>query len=66
MSYIVACVADGKTCIEIDGVYTSMNGLRQQANYMLWKHDPDGDLEYKAYVLEIKATFNLTTAGEWE
>tara|TARA_R110000744_G_scaffold272947_1_gene385881 strand:- start:312 stop:512 length:201 start_codon:yes stop_codon:yes gene_type:complete len=66
MSYIVAVVEDGKTCIEIDGVYSSMNGLGELANYMLWKHDPDGDLEYKSYVLEIKTEFKIATAGEWE
>jgi len=56
MSYIVAVVKDGKTCIEIDGVYSKTEGLNDLAEYMLWKHDQHGDLGYKAHVLEIKQT----------
>ena len=58
MSYIVAVVKDGKTCIEIDGVYSNTEGLNDLAEYMLWKHDQHGDLGYKAHVLEIKKTFD--------
>ena len=56
MSYIVAVIKDGKTCIEIDGIYFKMQGLKDVAEYMLSKHDPDGILGYKAHVLEVKET----------
>ena len=56
MSYIVAVIKDGKTCIDIDGIYFKMRGLKDVAEYMLSKHDPDGILEYKAHVLEVKET----------
>ena len=56
MSYILAVVKDGKTCVEIDGIYFKLEGMEDLAEHMLWKHDPDGDLGYKAHVLEIKQT----------
>ena len=59
MSYIVAVTKDGKTCIEIDGVYFNTEGLSDLAEYMLSKHDQHGDLGYKAHVLEIKKTLYL-------
>lgn len=55
MSYIVAVVKDGKTCIEMNGYYNT-EWLNDLAECMLWKHDPSGDLGYKAHVLEIKQT----------
>lgn len=56
MGYIVAVIKDGKTCVEIDGIYFNENQLQSQAEFMLWKHDPDGNLGYKSHVLEIKQT----------
>ena len=57
MSYIVAVIKDGKTCVEIDGVYFKTEGLDDVAQYMLWKHDQHGKRGYKALVLEVKQTF---------
>ena len=57
MSYIVAVIKDGKTCVEIDGVYFKTEGLDDLAQYMLWKHDQHGERGYKALVLEVKQTF---------
>jgi hypothetical protein len=56
MSYIVAVIKDGKTCVEIDGVYFKTEGLDDLAQYMLWKHDQHGERGYKALVLEVKQT----------
>ena len=56
MSYIVAVIKDGRTCVEIDGVYFKTEGLDDLAQYMLWKHDQHGERGYKALVLEVKQT----------
>jgi len=57
MSYIVAVVKDGKTCIEIDGIYFKTEGLDKLAQYMLWKHDQHRERGYKALILEVQQTF---------
>ncbi len=57
MSYIVAVIKDGKTCVEIDGIYYRTEGLDDLAKYMLWKHDEHGERGYKALVLEVNQTF---------